>query len=249
MDWPACLDEVVPGVVSGTLVRLVESQSQVATTRLVSSLDRQALLEEMLEGSKPPLPAAACRLHYLLASPFRYPPLRHGSRFGRRHEPSLFYGAREIPTVLAEAAYYRFLFWQGMAVPPAGRLLTQHTLFGAAYRADPGLRLQDPPFAAHQAVLADRSDYGAPQTLGSLMRDRGMVGFEFVSARDPAAGINVALYTPAALESGAPLFQQAWSCETQAERVGFRAHHDRVLHEFPLDLFLVGGELPRPATG
>lgn len=248
-DWSACLDEATPGVVAGTLLRLVESQAQVATARLVSTLDRQGLLEEMLELSKPPLPPQAGQLHYLLAAPFRYPPLKHGSRFGRRHEPSLFYGALETSTLLAEAAYYRFVFWQGMTLPPPRRLLTQHTLFAATYRADPGLRLQAPPFAAHRDRLADPADYGQSQELGARMRERGVAGFEYVSARDPAGGINVALFTPTAFDARAPLFQEAWSCETDARRVAFRAHYGKAWFDFPIEPFLVRGALPEPAVG
>jgi hypothetical protein len=48
--------------------------------------------------------------------------VKHGSRFGTRSAPSLFYGALKTATVLAEAAYYRFLFWYGMVTPPAGKL-------------------------------------------------------------------------------------------------------------------------------
>lgn len=52
--------------------------------------------------------------HYLLATPFRYPPLKV---VGTRSEPSLFYGWPETRTVPAEAASYRFVFWSGMATP------------------------------------------------------------------------------------------------------------------------------------
>lgn len=57
---------------------MVESQEQVATLQLVDTLEEQALLEELLESSKPPVPADAEPLHYLLKTPFRYPPLRWG---------------------------------------------------------------------------------------------------------------------------------------------------------------------------
>src|SRR2546430_13202034 len=41
---------------------------------LFRSLEEQASLELVLEESKPPLPPEARRLHYLLATPFRYRP-------------------------------------------------------------------------------------------------------------------------------------------------------------------------------
>ncbi|MCY0725978.1 RES family NAD+ phosphorylase, partial [Klebsiella pneumoniae] len=82
-------------------------------------------------------------LHYLLKTPFRYPPLRWGSRFGSVHEPSLFYAAQRLQTAMAEAAYYRFVLWNGMAVPPpSGRILSEHSTFEARYRVERGIQLQ-----------------------------------------------------------------------------------------------------------
>jgi hypothetical protein len=247
MDSPFNLAEVDLCSLSGVLLRLVESQEQVATNQLVSSLDRQAVLEEMLETTKPRLRLDTEDLHYLLATPFRYPPLKHGSRFGKRSEASLFYGALTTETVLAETAYYRFLFWSGMVTPPAGKLVTQHTLFGAEYHTEKGLRLQGLPYSAQQDVLTSPSDYGATQALGTAMRAAGVEAFEFDSARDPDAGINVALLTPAALSGKAPVFQEAWLCELTGELVRFRAAHSHALHTFAIEIFLVAGNLPYAA--
>ena len=72
--------------------RVVEAQHQVSTRKLVDSADEQILLEELIERVKP-ADRTGGRWHYLLATPFRYPPLRHGSRFGGRHEPGIWYGS------------------------------------------------------------------------------------------------------------------------------------------------------------
>ena len=236
-----------PVRISGVLFRLVESQEQVATNQLVRSLDRQAVLEGMLEGTKPPWRKGTERLHYLLATPFRYPPLKHGSRFGKRSEPSLFYGSKEVRTVLAEAAYYRFVFWFGMATPPSGKLLTQHTLFGAKYLTDHGLQLQFPPLVQHRKVLSSPSSYSASQEAGARMRSAGIEAFEFLSARDPEGGANVALFTPKALASRTPVSQASWLCELTGERVMFHAAYDKSSHGFPIGIFQVRGKLPQPA--
>jgi hypothetical protein len=162
--WSQCQLGLHLGPLSGELLRLVESQEQVATSTLVDDLGEQALLEQLLDATKPVPRPGTGGLNYLLASPFRYPPLRYGSRFGGRFEPSLFYGSRALGTVLAEAAYYRLVFWTAMSEPPpSGRLLTQHSLLRARYRGLRGLRLQDPPCAAHEAVLTHPSDYGPTQ--------------------------------------------------------------------------------------
>jgi hypothetical protein len=233
---------------TGAVHRLVESQEQVATNALVRTLAEQALLEELLETSKPPLPEAAAGLHYLLATPFRYPPLRFGSRFGRRFEPSLFYAARSDDTALAEGAYYRFVFWSGMAVPPPASLQTRHTMFTVAIRAERGLQLQAPPFAVHAEILTHRSDYAATQALGTALRQAGFEALEYVSARDPARGINVALFTPAVIAARRPERESEWLCETHAALVRFYNREVNRLLEFPLDTFTVDGSLPTPAT-
>ena len=64
----------------GKAWRVVEAQHEASTMKLVDGPEEQRLLEQLLEAAKPPLPAAAHGLHYLLATPFRYPPLPGGSR-------------------------------------------------------------------------------------------------------------------------------------------------------------------------
>ncbi len=247
LDWAAILAATRPIKIAGTLQRLVESQEQVATNQLVDTLAQQSVLEEMLDATKPPLRRGTEQLHYLLATPFRYPPLKFGSRYGKRSEPSLFYGSLETGTVLAEAAYYRFVFWYGMVEPPPGKLDTQHTLFGAEYRTEHGLQLQHPPFIDHAQLLTHPTDYGPSQALGASMREAGIAAFEYLSARDPQHGINIALYTPAALTGNRPLFQDAWLCELTAEHVRFRAAHSREDYEFSLETFRIDGVLPWPS--
>lgn len=245
--WAACSGHAEPRRLSGEILRLVESQEHVATNRLVATLAEQELLEAMLEASKPP-PARAAPLDYLLATPFRYPPLRHGSRFGGRHEPSLFYAARGLTTVLAESAYYRFVFWAGMSTPPGAPLRTQHTLFGARLRARRGYALHRPPFDEFRTLLTSREDYAATQRLGQSLREAGADAIEYVSARDVEAGLNVALFKPAALAQRRPTFKEEWLCETRADAVSFFARASAGLQAFPYDQFTIDGRLPTPAT-
>ncbi|MFA9479856.1 RES family NAD+ phosphorylase [Phycisphaerales bacterium AB-hyl4] len=94
---------------------MVESQHHYATRALVDSDAEQALLERMIEQVKPRKPAEPAfeQLHYLLHTPFRYPPLDYGSRFNTAFERSLWYGAEQLRTCLAEKAYYMLLFREG----------------------------------------------------------------------------------------------------------------------------------------
>ena len=245
--WTAARGREAICPLGGTGFRLVESQEVVATTQIVSSLADQALLEEMLEQSKPPMRAGTERLHYLLATPFRYPPLRHGSRFGTRWEPSLFYGGTAVPVTLCEGAFYRFWFWYDNAAGPARPVLqTQHTLFSFRYQCRRGVRLQGGPFTPFREQIRNPVSYRLTQQLGQAMRSDEVEAFEYPSARDPAAGVNVALFTPDALASDRPLNQQACLCQTRAERVEFSV--GREVYAFQIDAFLIDGRLPLPAA-
>lgn len=245
--WDACQSRAAAVPFAADVQRIVESQEQVATQRLVGSLAEQDLLEAMLERSKPPRPAATAGLNYLLATPFRYPPLRYGSRFGRRDQPALFYAACTRATLLAEAAYYRFVFWQGMASPLASPLRTQHTVFAVAVRAARTYRLDASPFDEYRDRLASRSDYRATQALGTALREAGADALVYRSARDPGGGLNVALFTPAAFAAPEPLHREEWLCETIADRVSFRNRGEVGVHHWPLEQFTVDGRLPMPA--
>lgn len=246
--WETTGASATPSLLGGVLHRIVESQEQVATRNLVEGdLTDQALLEAEIEVSKPARPPGTDRFDYLLATPWRYPPLRHGSRFGTRHERSLFYGAGNAATALAEAAYYRFLFRDDMAVAPE-TIGSQHTMFEARYRTELGLRLQAEPFEAWQAVLSHPSDYGPTQRLGAALRDAGIAAFEFTSARDPRGGYNVALVEPAALVSNHHLRPSGWFCSTDGEAVTFSRRASPVeVMRFLLADFLVSDTLLRPA--
>jgi hypothetical protein len=242
-------EDVVIAPIRGRLVRLVESQGQVATLQLVDTLEEQALLEELLETSKPRMPPPAEPLHYLLKTPFRYPPLRWGSRFGRRHEPSLFYGALKLETAMAESAFYRFVLWEGMSEPPpSGRILSEHASFEARFQVQKGVRLQLPPFREHEGELCNPSDYSVCQGLGSAMREAGIEAFEYRSARCQQGGTNVALFAPSAFTEKRPRNLMPWLCETTAEYVAFK--HAQVPDSprlYRREQYLLDGRLPYPA--
>lgn len=248
MIWQACHGENHIRPLSGELFRLVESQQQIATLSYVDTLEEQALLEKMLEQAKPAHTRGGGAYHYLLSTPFRYPPLLWGSRFGGVHEPSLLYGGGSEQTTLAESAYYRFVFWHTMkAAPPKPRIHTEHTLFSVRYKTERGVQLQAEPFKQHQPQLAHPSDYAATQQLGADMRAAGVQAFEYVSARDPGHGLCVALYVPQALAQKHPQRTAQWLCELSADEVAFRQVGERDMTTFAIKDFQVRGRLPMPA--
>lgn len=226
--------------------RVVEAQHQISTRKLVDSNEEQGLLEELIDGVKPPDPSAG-RLHYLLSTPYRYPPLRHGSRFGARHERGIWYGSETLDAAFAEVAYYRLLFLEGSAADLDG-VATQLTAFRARLRTDLGIDLAGGCFHEHRAEIASPVSYAATQALGAAMRAAGTVGFRYPSARDPRTGINVGVLDPAGFGRRAPFGFETWHCVASRARVQLsgRDWFERATRSFERDVFLVEGELPAP---
>jgi len=246
--WEACQGPAQIRRVAGVLFRMVESQEHVATLGYVDTLEEQALLEEMLDEVKPPYRSHTDGLHYLLRTPFRYPPLKWGSRFGRIHEPGIFYGGCSTESTLAEAAYYRFVFWYSMDGTPVKELIrSEHTLFSAGYRAERGVKLQEPPFTRYNDAITHPADYAQTQLLGTAMREAGVDAFEYPSARDPRHGLCVGLFSPGAFSEPRPGEQGQWLCELGAREVAFKQVGQSVVSRFAIGIFLRDGELPLSA--
>lgn len=198
--------------------RVVEAQHRASTMRLVDTLDEQRALEDLLEASKPPLQAEAAPLHYLLATPFRYPaPPPVGSRFRGIGDPGVWYGADVVYTALAEVAYWRLRF---LADSPATPDLppVPHTAIRASVGGT-GITLLQPPFDRQRKQWQDPVSYEATQSLARTAREAGVVLIRYTSVRDPEHRAAMAVLTPKAFRKSAPLEQHTWLIKVTRERV------------------------------
>jgi hypothetical protein len=233
---------------AGSPWRVVEAQHLVSTRKLVDSLEEQVVLEEMIDASKPP-DATAGRLHFLLSTPFRYPPLEHGSRFGARYEPSLWYGSESQRTLFAELAYYRLVFLEGSSAA-MGTIRTWHTAFTARFKTSMGGDLTRAPFEPDRRTIASPSQYADSQALGARMRAAGVEAFRFPSARDSAGGVNVGIFVPSVFAGARPRSLQTWHCTATPSRIEVTRRHfmEDVALTFSRGEFVVEGRLPSPAV-
>ena len=189
--------------------RIVEAQHRVPTMRLVDTLDEQRVLEDLLEASKPPLPADAAKLHYLLATPFRYPaPPPVGSRFRGIGDPGVWYGADVVETALAEVAYWRLRFLADSPATP-DLLPVPHTAFRASV-AGCAIVVTQPPFDRQRRQWEDPASYTATQALARVAREAGVALIRYRSVRDPGHRAALAVLTPKAFRKSAPLEQHTW---------------------------------------
>ena len=208
---------------SRLLWRGVEAQHLVATLRLAESAADQRILEELLEGSKPPLPTAARARHYLLTTPFRYrAPI--ASRFRRPQDPGAWYGAEDLHTACAEVGYWRWRFLMDSDALIDQALHTTHSFFRAQVKGR-NLDLSRPPWNVAAALWRHGRDYRACHELAAAAREHGIAWLRYASARVDHGLCGVA-FEVAALSLRRPPQMQTWICRTT--RNGMRLQRSSV---------------------
>ncbi len=245
--WTQCAGDSKFRLLHLEALRAVEAQHQVATRKLVDSDDEQALLEDLIESAKPPNDVGG-HLHYLLAAPFRYPPLPHGSRFGTRKYRGMWYGAETHRAVFAETAYYRLLFIDGTNAD-LGTLQISLTVYHTTIRTTRGIDLITGPFDSYRRKISSKTQYKASQALGADMRTAGVEAFRYRSARDRRGGTNIGVFDPVVFGRRKPRGFETWASTATASYVELRKrdYFRRIVYTFPRSDFLVNGKLPTAA--
>ncbi|MEP6781753.1 MAG: RES family NAD+ phosphorylase [Gemmatimonadaceae bacterium] len=229
--------------------RVVEAQHQLSTRKLVDSAAEQELLEELIESVKP-RNVASDKLHFLLFTPFRYPPLCHGSRFGTRQERGIWYGSELQRTAFAEVSYYRLLFLAGTHAE-FDALSTTLTAFTTMMQSSHAIDLASAPFDAYLDRISSPISYGDSQALGTAMRDDGIELLRYRSARDTHGACNVAAFSPLVFHRAKPRNFETWHCTATRNlveflRPSFVGKRERLA--FTRSQFEVDGVLPSPAV-
>jgi hypothetical protein len=195
--------------------RAVEAQHKNATLSLVrGNLAEQDLLESIIEEAKPGLPATAAGLHFLLATPFRYPPPPSGSRFRAPLDAGVFYGAEDVKTACAEAGYWRLRFWLDSAGLAKRTTSLQMTLFEFHGSATAMIDLTRPPLAGRRSEWIGRNDYRATQSLAAQARSEAIQLIRYESARNGPDGRCLAVLTPQVFKNAREPYrhqQQNWN--------------------------------------
>jgi len=209
--------EFKPAIIALEVWRAVEAQHRIATMVLVDSMDEQALLGHLLDVSKPPLYIEQRSLHWLLFTPFRYPPLPSGSRFRAPNDPGVFYGAEERRSACAELGYWRWRLLLDSpalnAIEPMPQTVFKTPLYGSA------IDLRQPPYATERARWTHPRDYQACQNLAQQARGANIQIIRYESVRDPQHGGCAALLSHTGFAADAPTEHQTWMLAVQRERV------------------------------
>lgn len=233
----------------GEVWRIVEAQNVVATTSLVSNWNEQAILEDILEESKPTIPPEAAHLHYLRMTPFRYKAasgstsLDLGSRFrASGSTEGVFYGAFNAETAAYETAFYKALFLSespGMILP---KTAFNYTAFQSHVSTTKALDLTSHPDLSQFSQIWESPDnYLGCQRLALEAREKGVEAIIFKSVRDPDGRTNIAVLSPSVFSDPQPNLQQTWTivCNHHGMQIACEMPHTRLSLTFK-DLVQMG---------
>ncbi|WP_028602267.1 RES family NAD+ phosphorylase [Ottowia thiooxydans] len=204
-----------------TAWRGVEAQYLVPTMRLVDTPAEQELLEQLLEGTKPPLPEHAEEKHYLLMTPFRYTP-HHAHRFRPATENGQWYGAATVEGACAELAYWRNRFILDSVGLRDTELISEYGFYPALVRGS-AIDLTEDPWVQNRPSWTHGSDYSACHALAKAARDVGVQWIRYESVRAPGTPCAV-VFTPDGLFEPVEKIDrsiQRWSCKASRSRVMF----------------------------
>jgi hypothetical protein len=230
---------------ANSVCRMVETQEYAATTSLVDDLEEQAILEQILDDFKPRYADNTQDLHYLISTPFRYPPLKYGSRFAAITEPCYFYASETIQTCLSEAAFYRFYLIDGTETPFPKMIQSEHSLFFVQVMSSKTLDLTQISDLLIQKQLTDPISYSITQQVGQHARKNGADLLRYFSARSQEQGINLAIDNHTIIQSEKPEDKAGYICQLDPQSGILRFSQPRTFPvTFTREQFLVDGHLP-----
>jgi hypothetical protein len=234
--------------------RLVEAQHMVSTMKLVDGTAEQSVLEDILEETKPPVPEECRHLDYLLATPFRYRPYPHGSRFRRAGlTPGVWYGAEHPETAAAEMVFYRFLFFAESPATPFPDDAAEYTAFSASVSTEVAIDLTEGGLGEDASRWTHLTDYGPCQDLADTARDIGTEVIRYMSVRDTDRRANLAVLSCRAFAEAYPTERQTWRIRIGKSGAQALREHPRLGLDFGREAFapdprLEGMVWERPPT-
>ena len=233
---------------AGRCWRIVEAQHRVSTLKLTDTLAEQALLEDLIEATKPLVPPECRHLDFLIATPFRYgAEYPKGSRFRRAgRTPGVFYASEAVATAVAETAFYRLLFFVESPGTPLPGGASEYTAFAVEIATGRLLDLTEPPFARDAAAWSAPDAYEPCQAFAETARAADGEVIRYRSVRDPDAGGNFAVLVCRAFAAPSPVERQTWRLRLTVNGVQALCEFPRVALEFPRAAFAADPRLATP---
>ena len=202
--------------------RAVEATHRVATMVLVDSLAEQAILERELDDSKPARADQQPGLHWLIFTPFRYPPLPSGSRFRGPGQHGVFYGADSRKTACVELGYWRWRFLMDspnlVTLDPMPQTLFQSEIRGLS------IDLRAGKWASRENDWMHPVGYAPTQEIARQARKNDIQVIRYASVRDPERGACAAILNPIAFSKNEPVSQEGWMLSVSTTNVFWKSN-------------------------
>jgi hypothetical protein len=190
--------------------------------KLTDTLEQQEALERIIDETKNKVPDECRHLGFLLFTPFRYTPYPFNSRFRRVGSiDGVFYAAEATETAVAEAVFYRLLFYAESPNTPWPSNPNEHTAFAADIATPLGIDLTRTPFVAQRNDWTHFTDYTSCLSFADVARTAKIEAIRYESVRDPHHRRNIALLTCRAFAGSDVVDRQTW--HFHLSRTGIRA--------------------------
>lgn len=187
----------------------------------------------------------------MLLTPFRYPPLRFGSRFGSVFERGLFYASTDVNTAATEKAFYRLFLAKGTKGKVGGRNIN-YTSFESKILTNYGADLTKHPFTSFQDQISSKTAYQETQSLGSNLREAAVQAFLAPCARTKTKSSNLNVFSPLAFDKNHNIQNtfEEWGCFYTKENVELYQKKDPINTRlvFKDEDFSVNGKFPHPPS-
>jgi hypothetical protein len=179
--------------------------------KLTDTLEQQEALERIIDETKNQVPEECRHLGFLLFTPFRYTPYPFNSRFRRSGSvQGVFYAAEATETAVAEAAFYRLLFYAESPHTPWPANPNEHTAFAADIATPLAVDLTRSPFVAQRNAWTHLTDYASCLHLAAVACTAKIEAIRYESVRDPLRRANIALLSCRAFAGSDVVDRQTW---------------------------------------
>lgn len=206
--------------------------------KLTDTLAEQAILESLIEETKPPIPEECRHLDFLLFTPFRYSASNpHGSRFRRPNAArGVFYCATHPETAIAETAFYRTLFYAESPATPWPANAAEFTAFAVEVSTSGAVDVTIGALASDPGIY-HINNYTISQQFADDVRTAGLDVIKYRSVRDPEHRDNVALLVCHVFANPAPVGRQSWRLHLDANGARAMCESPHLALSFARDAF------------
>src|SRR5262249_16862929 len=143
-----------------------------------------------------------------------------------------FYASHHVETAIAEASFWRLLFYAESPDTPWPANAGEYTAFAVQYATGRAIDLTQPPLDRRKAVWMHATRLDECQALAESAREANIDVIRYASVRDPQHRLNVALLSCRAFSKPAETSRQTWRIQFGGSGIRARCEMPKLAVDF-----------------